>query len=61
MPRFTYFFAIEITRRRFASIISLFALRIFDSAATIWRLISFRCFSGSETVASMSISFCCSD
>ncbi len=60
MPRLTYFFAIEMTRRRFASIISLFALRIFASAATIFRLISFNCFNGSATAASMAISFCCS-
>ncbi|CDY77747.1 hypothetical protein BGLT_01223 [Caballeronia glathei] len=35
MPRFTYFFAIEITRRRFASIISRLACRILTSAAVI--------------------------
>jgi hypothetical protein len=44
-----YFFAIEITRRRFASIISRLARRAFASPVDIWRAISFRSLIGMPT------------
>src|SRR5678810_298816 len=39
-PRFVYFLAIEITRRRFASVISRLALRAFASPVDICLLMS---------------------
>src|SRR6266851_3688601 len=45
-PRFVYFFAIEITSRRFASVISRLARRAFASPVDICLLISFKSFKG---------------
>jgi hypothetical protein len=48
-PRLVYFFAIEITRRRLASIISRLARRALASPVDIWRAISFRSLIGMPT------------
>ena len=58
-PRLVYFFAIEITRRRLASVISRLALRAFASPVDICLLISFRSFKGILTRVCRSRSFCC--
>jgi hypothetical protein len=55
-----YFFAIEITRRRLATVISRFAVRARFSPAAICLLILRRSASGSATRACRSIMRCCS-
>ncbi|MNT24499.1 hypothetical protein D3C72_1599750 [compost metagenome] len=55
-----YFFAIEITRRRLASIISFLALREARSPSFMRLLMSLSSSSGTTTRACRSIRFCCS-
>src|SRR5207249_663562 len=58
-PRLVYFFAIEITRRRFASVISRFARRAFASPVDICLLMSLRSFRGMPIRFWIVSSFCC--
>ena len=58
-PRLVYFFAMEMTRRRLASTISFFALRIFASPMEIFLLTSLISAMVSRLSLSASASLCC--
>ena len=60
MPRLVYFLAMEITRRRLASIISFLASRDERSPSFIFLLIAFSASSGITIFACRSISLVCS-